>query len=255
MKKITKLAGFWLSSVALFYLTGCATIVDGTKQPISVEARTDNGFSVAGATCKLENPRGTWYVTTPGSVVIHRASEELSISCMKGGQQIGAAGAGSSTQMMVLGNALFGGLIGVGVDYIDGAAYKYPRLVTVRANNAAGAFDGSGGNQLPTAQRQVLSGTPTMIAAHANWSDLCNPDASAPSISVLDWSQHGSIEIRQGGFTAPSGNPTNSCSNGKIYGTQVFYSPQRGFHGADRIRYEVVSSTGRFTRVVEIAVE
>ena len=38
----------------------------------------------------------------------------------------------SSTKAMAFGNVLFGGVIGVGVDTVSGAAYDYPNVVTVQ---------------------------------------------------------------------------------------------------------------------------
>jgi hypothetical protein len=112
--------------------TGCASIVSGTNQPISVETRSATGEIVAGANCKLENPKGVWYVTTPGSVTVHRAYDDLSIYCTKTGEQPGIASAKSSTKGMAFGNILFGGIIGAGVDTATGAAYDYPALITVQ---------------------------------------------------------------------------------------------------------------------------
>ena len=119
-------------SGAVVLTTGCASIVSGTNQSISVETRSTTGEMVAGANCKLENPKGTWYVTTPGSVTVHRAYDDLSIYCTKTGEQPGIASAKSSTKGMAFGNILFGGLIGAGVDTATGAAYDYPVLITVQ---------------------------------------------------------------------------------------------------------------------------
>lgn len=125
-------------SGVLALTTGCASIVGGTNQSISVETRSMGGDLVAGANCKLENPKGTWYVTTPGSVTIHRAYDDLSIYCTKTGEQPGIASAKSSTKGMAFGNILFGGVIGVGVDTATGAAYDYPTLITVQLGSTSG---------------------------------------------------------------------------------------------------------------------
>lgn len=133
--KISNVArGLCLASLSLGIVvtTGCASIVGGTNQPISVETRSTTGESIAGANCKLENPKGTWYVTTPGSVTVHRAYDDLSIYCTKTGEQPGIASVKSSTKGMAFGNILFGGLIGVGVDTATGAAYDYPTMITVQ---------------------------------------------------------------------------------------------------------------------------
>jgi len=71
-------------------------------------------------------------VTTPGSVTVHRAYDNLSIYCTKAGEQPGTASVKSSTKGMAFGNILFGGVIGAGVDTASGAAYDYPALITVQ---------------------------------------------------------------------------------------------------------------------------
>lgn len=110
--------------------TGCASIVNGQNQSVSVEARTDNG-PVVGASCKLSNNKGTWFVTTPGSTTINRSYEDLAVRCDKENHDPGLASVKSSTKGMAFGNILFGGIIGAGVDMSTGAAYDYPGLITV----------------------------------------------------------------------------------------------------------------------------
>src|SRR5690349_4200782 len=60
--------------------TGCATITTGQNQSVSVETR-HKGTAVAGAACKLANDKGTWFVTTPGSVTVNRAYGDLAVNC------------------------------------------------------------------------------------------------------------------------------------------------------------------------------
>ncbi len=111
-------------------LTGCASIVSGTNQLISVETM-HAAAPLAGATCKLENDKGVYYVTTPGTVTIHRAYGDLNIKCEKTGIPAGLATVKSSTKGMMAGNILFGGFIGAGVDAASGAAYDYPALMQI----------------------------------------------------------------------------------------------------------------------------
>lgn len=110
--------------------TGCASIVTGQNQSLSVETR-DRGKMIQGAYCKLTNNKGTWYVTTPGSTVVHRSYGDLSVACKKDGEDPGITTVKSSTKGMAFGNILFGGVVGAGVDVATGAAYDYPSLITV----------------------------------------------------------------------------------------------------------------------------
>lgn len=130
---------------ASVYLTGCASIVNGQNQPVSVETRTEAG-TVAGANCKLSNGKGTWFVTTPGSTTVQRSYEDLAVHCTKDPHEPGIASVKSSTKPMAFGNIIFGGVIGAAVDAGTGAAYDYPSLITVlmgksTPNVAAAAAD------------------------------------------------------------------------------------------------------------------
>jgi uncharacterized protein YceK len=113
--------------VAAMLLTGCASITNGTTQTIALSTSP-----VQKAHCTLQNSKGSWAVpATPASVKVHRSFGNLTIKCRKHALQ-GKKVVESSTKKMVFGNALFGGVIGAGVDASDGAAYSYPNQVNVR---------------------------------------------------------------------------------------------------------------------------
>lgn len=111
-------------------LAACASIVTGSNQSLSVQTE-EGGQTVAGANCKLGNDKGAWFVTTPGSVTVHRAYGDLNVHCEKKDLPPGTAVVKSSTKGMAFGNILFGGVIGAAVDAGTGAAYDYPSLITV----------------------------------------------------------------------------------------------------------------------------
>lgn len=109
------------------FLTGCASIVNGTNQPVSVETPP-----VEGAVCTLTNDKGTWYVnSSPGSVTVHRSYVDLDVSCRKPGYKVAAQKFKSSTKGMAFGNVIFGGAIGAGVDMANGSAYDYPTNISI----------------------------------------------------------------------------------------------------------------------------
>ncbi|WP_454725044.1 MULTISPECIES: hypothetical protein [Cupriavidus] len=118
--------------------SGCASIVNGTSQIVSVEAHRDN-VSIEGAKCDLENSKGVYHVATPGTVTIHRAYDDLTVRCEKAPEHAGETTVKSSTKGMVFGNALFGGVIGVAVDTTSGAAYDYPEQIIVAMGPGPGA--------------------------------------------------------------------------------------------------------------------
>ncbi len=116
-----------LISACLSVLTGCASIVNGTQQSVSVH----NG-AIGGATCSLSNNKGQWFISnTPGSVTVNRSFDDLRVSCQKRGYRHGYRRVGSSTKAMAFGNVIFGGVVGAGVDMADGAAYDYPTSIFV----------------------------------------------------------------------------------------------------------------------------
>jgi hypothetical protein len=146
-----------IAAAALASLTGCASIVSGTSQVISVETLHSSG-NLAGATCKLQNDKGVYYVTTPGTVTVHRAYGDMNVKCEKEGFDAGLATVKSSTKAMMAGNILFGGVIGIGVDAASGAAYDYPTLFQVMMGQQQTIQNPIPQNQAQTqAQPQVAS--------------------------------------------------------------------------------------------------
>lgn len=111
-------------------LPGCASIVGGADQTVSVRALNDTD-QVVGAMCEIVSNKGTWYVTTPGTVPISRGYEDLAVTCRKQDLEPGIVTVKSATKGMAFGNILFGGIIGAAVDMGTGAAYEYPSLITV----------------------------------------------------------------------------------------------------------------------------
>jgi uncharacterized protein YceK len=108
-------------------LSGCASIVDGTSQNVSVETPP-----VTGAACSLKNDKGSWQiVSTPGSAVVHKSTQPIFIHCQKKGYKTAYQNFQSSTKGIIAGNAVFGGFIGAGIDAADGAAFDYPPTMIV----------------------------------------------------------------------------------------------------------------------------
>jgi hypothetical protein len=126
--KMLRLLGTCIIGLAL---QGCASIVSGSTQSLSVETKSAEGIAVIGASCKMTNDKGTWFTNTPGSVALHRSADDLTVICTKDTFVPGTSIVKSETKGMAAGNILFGGLIGVGVDIASGAAFDYPTLITV----------------------------------------------------------------------------------------------------------------------------
>jgi len=111
-------------------VTGCASITGSRNQPISVTT-THEGKPVPGAYCTLVNDKGTWYVNTPGSVMILKAYGDLSATCKKEETHAGSATFQSANEGAVWGNIIAGGLIGYAVDAGTGAGFSYPPTLNI----------------------------------------------------------------------------------------------------------------------------
>lgn len=116
-----------LACASLLLLSGCATIVKGTTQSVTVN--TDP----SGANCVLSRDGAQIAVVnpTPGTVIVEKARGTISLACRRSGYQDSVGVLASTFQAMTFGNILFGGIIGVAVDAGSGAMNEYPPMVTI----------------------------------------------------------------------------------------------------------------------------
>lgn len=116
----------YLNYLFLIIFTGCASITETKNQSISV-----NTGEVTGAMCELRNSKGVFYVnSTPGTVTVRQACDQLVIVCKKKGYVPMNPEAGTiqdKAKGMAWGNIIFGGLIGIAVDRSSGAGCTYPQ--------------------------------------------------------------------------------------------------------------------------------
>lgn len=107
-----------LSGVAV---AGCATIVKGTTQQISVSTP-----GVPDAQCTLTSSAvGTKVVNTPATITLEKGSDNVAVICRKKCYQDATGIIASNTETMTAGNIIAGGVIGLGVDAASGAMNKY----------------------------------------------------------------------------------------------------------------------------------
>jgi hypothetical protein len=109
-----------------FFLVGCATITKGTSQVVAIDTP-----GVHGATCTIQTQSGPQLVVTPGNVSLEKGSQALPVQCTKECYLPASSVIPSGTEAMTAGNAIFGGVIGLGVDAATGAMNKYPDIITV----------------------------------------------------------------------------------------------------------------------------
>ena len=125
--KILRIALICLAGVSVLLLDGCASIVSGSTQTVTVSTPP-----VTGASCVLKNNKGQWRVySTPGVVNVHRSYDSLNVTCVKRYHRTAHAIETSHTKAVAFGNVFFGGIIGGAVDAGTGAAYDYPSNIIV----------------------------------------------------------------------------------------------------------------------------
>ncbi len=114
-----------LSTILL--ASGCATIIKGTSQTVTVDTNP------AGATCTLTRDAKTVAVVnpTPGSVPVGKGLGDIAIDCKLAGYQDAAEALAAEFQPVTLGNILLGGPIGIAIDAVSGAMAQYPEAVTI----------------------------------------------------------------------------------------------------------------------------
>src|SRR5471032_1974166 len=153
MKRILALLG-------VVAVTGCASVAGEKMQPVTVTTIFDNK-EIAGLGCTLTNDAGSWFLTSPASVTVHKSTGDLAIDCKKD-SYAGTATAVSKSNGAVWGNILLGGGIGYIVDRNTGAGFDYPNTTTVLMRETAlgpvtpvppqAAADSSKSTPLPAAQ-------------------------------------------------------------------------------------------------------
>ena len=110
-----------LGLLALLLLPGCATIIDGTTQTVTVRT------APVGATCSvLRGPDtlGT-IAATPGTILLHRERPDLTVVCDKPGWERSVTTIPSKFTGVTVGNLFVGKLVGVVVDEATRANYRY----------------------------------------------------------------------------------------------------------------------------------
>jgi len=108
--------------VAVLAGSGCATMISGKTQTISV-ASDPSGAQVTAQP-------GGFRATTPGALTLKRLASGYRLRFEKEGYASVDVRLRSSTNGWVWGNLLIGGLIGIAVDYGNGSAYVMsPRTV------------------------------------------------------------------------------------------------------------------------------
>lgn len=110
-------------------LGACSTIVNGQNQTVRVNTGT-----VTDADCVATGgSKGAVAETfsTPADVRFPRSSKSIEIVCDKAGYQTAEKTISGKVEGTTAGNLAVGGPIGLGVDALTGAIYRYPDVVSI----------------------------------------------------------------------------------------------------------------------------
>ncbi len=180
---------FGMCVAALATMVGCASIVEGTDQNVTIITEP------TGAKCELQRDGGVIATAnpTPTSVLVDKSKDDISVICTKEGHFDGATVVESAFQGMTFGNIIFGGIIGVGVDAASGAMSEYPATVTVvlppkefQDTAARDAFF----------DRQVARVTAEAAAAVATINEQCDPANQSCTSLIADVEEERDAQIK-----------------------------------------------------------
>lgn len=111
----------------LAVLSGCASVLSGTSQTITVNSEPQ------GAECKLIREGNVIQTVpaTPTQVSVEKSKHDITVECTKPGYGVGKGVINSGSSMTTAGNILLGGGIGWAIDSARGADNLYDESVTV----------------------------------------------------------------------------------------------------------------------------
>lgn len=113
----------FLLCLCMGILSGCATIVSDNKSFVKIESEP------TGSACELVGENFHQTITTPATLLIPAKASPVRISCAKEGYFPAVETIESSMDGTILGNILFGGIIGVAIDAANKSGYKYQERV------------------------------------------------------------------------------------------------------------------------------
>lgn len=102
-----------------FFTIGCATIMKGTEQDISIQSNPSNAKVVVKTTGGVE----VWNGVTPATVKLSKKKEYV-VTVQLSGYKDATVQITQSFEAWAIGNLICGGVVGIVVDAVDGAIWK-----------------------------------------------------------------------------------------------------------------------------------
>jgi hypothetical protein len=128
------------AGVLLLLCTGCASVTQGTTQPLRIDTENAKGELIDDADCALTNDHGTTHAQSGRTSPVRRSGQDLNITCTSPGLPEASGRLVSRANAGLAGNIIIGGGIGALVDHNSGAAYTYPSWVRLMFGHS-GTFD------------------------------------------------------------------------------------------------------------------
>lgn len=120
-------------------LQGCASIVDGSTQSVSIVPMRD-GQVYNKATCTASNKKGSWVTSGGGSVTVKKAGEDLHVRCTDPEtRETSFSSAPKSTNAgWAVANFFLWDLCTISciIDFSSGSIYEYPSQIQVPMSSA-----------------------------------------------------------------------------------------------------------------------
>lgn len=120
-------------AVASLLLSGCASIISGSTQTVSVMPMTEG--RIAAGQCTLTNKKGSWVTPAGGTVTVKKAGDALQDRCEDSHSgTLGTAAAEKSTQVgWAVANFFLWDLCTISclIDFTSGSIYEYPSQIQV----------------------------------------------------------------------------------------------------------------------------
>ena len=159
----------------MFLLSGCATVITGTRQDIQVESQP------AGAVCTFTRAGQTLgSVTTPGSLKVKRDAEPMTVVCTRADYEEARAVMHARTEMATVASAIIGGFIATHIDRGSGAANRYETSLRIELTPMSAADKAA-----------------ARVAAQAGTTASAAVAAPSPAASRFDGDYQADIELIQ----------------------------------------------------------
>ena len=114
-------------------LSGCASLLEEDTQEVNVRFMCAEKHLVAN--CDLKNDKGRWRLSTPGKATVLNDTSQLEISCKAPFIPSFTVSVMPMPSMGMLGNLLFGGVVGAAVDVYNNSGMKYPENIDISNPN------------------------------------------------------------------------------------------------------------------------